>query len=407
MRILSLVYSVNKPNWYNSRQSQNHTNLEVQSRLNFSARPPKVEKINMFETLAKKLVSLFTDNESVVPDIFSDVHKIEDGSLLSFKAPLGNGKQLFVTKRLSDRNLGRKPYLSIKEIGNGAFKEYIGLDFEGQLIEFDRMNNPLYNSKGKYGPADYSEKHAFLEAKMEEFLSQLFPEDAQKIREHNANLLQYRKPVSKEANHGAEVNPVVKGSNPQPFPTLKRFPEAPRGAGAILQTNENSIPQINKPGTASAVVLEEGKKPVVHRKIAQKPAVDFASAGILSETLQKNIDELHRLLDEFNRYTNPSLFNNDKRKFITSFKENYATLIYEKKSGNRGVTFVYGDDGARLKILHMAPTKHSKQDFTTISLIDKENVSQRFMIIDKQKVVKLENADEKFKSLDAANFYTS
>lgn len=384
MQILSPVYAINNRNWnYKTNQNPNK-NVNNRQPITFTGR-----KINLYNTLLEKFLKLFSgqfDKETMPKSILK--HQITNsGQLLNFNMRLDNGCTLAVNKFMPDGNKVKKPYIAIKEFGNGAFKEFIGINpSTKELIYIGKDAKPLFQF-GEYKKIPfYDENHAIHEYQLESYLKQIFPEETKAIRELNS------------AQQGKSVKP--QNTNPNPSPKIQTADTASTPKPKAQPLNppafvfESSNPKVAAPeitpqtnlSTESHTVTKPAAKPKDSTKPERTARHRIKTVGrvpaTLSNEIQENIKVISDIMDKLSQVRDkyPSAF---KRARINDFKNNYEPIVYTNERTNRGVTFKFGE-GETLKVVTM---ERKPQKYLGIIHTDKDGYPELLLIENGKNVV--------------------
>lgn len=384
MQVSGISYTLNNSRWNYNKNSNINKNNNISQPIAFGA------KIKLYDELLSKLTELFSGqfNQAAMPQKASNINLSSSKQLLNFKMTLSNGCTLAVSKFFPDGNKVKKPYLAVKEFGNGAFKEFIGLDlYTKDLIYIDRSAKPVFYC-GEYKKISlYDENHPFYESKLESYLKEMFPERTKEIQ---------------ESNNPQKKHPEI---TPKPQESRREIPAAtPPASEAVTKAKLFNPPafvvespvQKAEPEAVSAVVPKT-QSPAIPAKVKKEtPAQSNTSAkpkrtriktsgrvgAVLKPQIQDNIRIINDIMDKLSkvRDEHPSAF---KRARISDFKNNYEPIVYTNEKTNRGVTFKFGE-GETLKVVTM---ERKPLKYLGIIHTDKDGHQKLLLIENGDKVV--------------------
>ena len=164
------ISCIQRENFTNQNYALTNAKKQYTYSTTFKANP------STFDILAPKIIELFTTQGNKLPQYLLNIKKSSDNILLKFEKMLSNGNMLTIEKHISDSYRLKKSYLVFKESGEDAYKFPIGMDLNnGNLIYLDKSSNaPIYMGKRYKEVRLYDPVHAEYEAKVEEYLSQIF-----------------------------------------------------------------------------------------------------------------------------------------------------------------------------------------------------------------------------------------
>ena len=394
MQVLSPIYSVNSPNW--------NYNVPKQNKVSHPAFGSAVGKISIYEKLLRKFSDLFVYSCKSMPDTAKDIKYTENNSLLRFTMQLENGNQLAVTRFFPDRNFEKRPYVVVKEIGNGAFKDYIGIDpTRGKLIVLDRVEKTkaLYE-RGYFKDIPlYDERHAIYESQLESYLKEMFPEYTEMLRKQKDNSI---KPIKQVKEN------VV---SPNPLPTKKvdevKLPDTATNASeSAVKGSENKIEELKRLKAiisakdiipdekikleadglkgilekAEELPIEKEKIPPVTSKTDLVPVLK--SAGVLDKSIQDGILKINELVRTLSELRLKASMDAYKREKLHYFKLHYEPIVYKGDGTDRGFVFKFKNNET-LKVANYKKTER----YTRIIHTDETGKETLYLIEDNSRVI--------------------
>ena len=329
----------------------------------------KGQKVNIYQNLLYKFLDLFQFDAKKLPSGILEPKISSENKLLGFKLRLEDEKMLIVTKCLPDRNMPRsKSYIVFKETGNGAFKDFIGIDSQkGNFIYLDKSSvaKPIFD-KG-YGFKEiplFDEKHAIYETQVEGWLKKLFTELARTLQN------QKEAQISAPGYYKPNLKPKVDNS-----PIIK--------ANKVESPNQVESTHITQVLTKTESVSESQKsqksQKLQETKVASSKKIP---AGILDKEIQEDVTVITDIAQKLNDITKTTRDNIRTRPIYMQFRMNYDGIIFNPNGTTRGVNFKYGDG----EILKALCTRHNPR-YLRIIHTDKFGKESLILLEDNNKVV--------------------
>ena len=256
MRVASILPNFSSQNYEHkpARLNQNQINRDV----SFCG--------GKYDILIQKILTIFTTKGFDLPKNLSEPIYGRDKVLMSIKKGLSNGNELVVSKKGLDREWGTMQYLLFKENGSNPYKDSIAVDIRlGHILLFDKSNQkPIFErNRFKELPLE-NPKHAELEAKLEEWLKEIFPDTSSANKASTETSGKLEKPYTPH-----EVLGFVPPPNGGKIPVRTR----------IVPTNQNGgipggkgIKDMPNPQHQNSVPT--GKKPVplaIEKRVSSEP----------------------------------------------------------------------------------------------------------------------------------------
>lgn len=384
MQVLSPVYSVSAQNWYSVRNNYTKRNNNVSDKVSFTG------NADAYKRLLGKFTNLFMYNADgfTLPNVIREVKYTDDRHILGFKVSLNNGNQLVINKFFPDKNRGKTPYLAIKEFGNGAFRDFIGVDLRTQdLIYLERATaKPVYQFGQFKKITLYDDNHAVHESRLESWLKEIFPDEVKNGTNKNSRYLDKNQPQKTLLNSPVLDNVIEKivAEHNEQF--------APKAQEVLKKDTEALASEISKTNVTKTepqpTAVKSSEKPSVKEKVPSNKVKRHRTKTFgrvpasLSAEIQSDIRVVNDIMDKLSKVREkyPSPF---KRAKLSGFKNNYKSIIYTNERTNRGVTFKFGED----ETLKVTTMERKPLQYLCIIHTDKAGNQNHILIENGEKVV--------------------